>query len=229
MTHTPNLPYRLTLKTKPTVEPITLDEAKEYLRVTSNDENAVISKIIKAVREITETVTDRKLQSQTWQMFLDQWPDKHRGLFGHEHNIHGNAIHVGVINDAIQRSGEHNSIDLPLSPLTSVTSIKTFDEDDTATTYSTDNYHVFTYTDVAPELGRIVIKDGSVAPTTTRSGDGIEIEFVVGYSCVPASIELMMLEEIVFRYENRGDCPVEKFASHAAKEYAKSFKTMRLY
>jgi len=229
MTHNPILSYRLTLKTKPVGEPIDLDEAKKYLRVTSTDDDSVILKIIKAVREVTEQVLDRKLLTQTWLMFLDNWPDKRSGPFGHRHDINDTGIHIGVINDVIRQGSKHNALDLPYSPLTAVNSIRTFDENNVATVFAATNYHVFTYTDEAPELGRIVIKDGSTSPITTRSGDGVEIDFTVGYDCVPAAMEIMMLEEIMFRYENRGDCPTEKLASHAGREYAKALKVMRLY
>ena len=230
MTHNPVLPYRLTLKTKPVNEPVDLDETKDYLRVTSDDEDGVILTIIKAVREITEIITDRKLNSQTWLMFLDHWPSNRRDMFGHRHDIGDRGgIHVGIINDAIHTSGKHNAIDLPYSPLTAVNSIRTFDEANVATVFDATNYHVFTYTDEAPELGRIVIKDGSTAPINTRSGDGVEIDFTVGYDCIPAAMKVMMLEEIMFRYENRGECPAEKLASHAGREYMKSFKIMKLY
>ena len=227
--------YRLSLKTKPTDEPITLKEAQDWLHVTNTDDDAVIQKIIKGVREITELVTDRRLRSQTWLMFLDHWPSVRHGISGHHHGHDGrHGLHIssgiGTVHDAVtHHGGKHDAIELPYSPLTAVNSVRSFDEDNVATVFAATNYHVFTYTDEAPDRGRIVLKAGVVPPTPIRSGDGIEIDFTVGYTCVPASIELVMLEEIAFRYENRGDCPTAKFGSHAGKEFRALFKKTRMY
>ncbi len=65
------LPYRLDLKTAPASEPITLAEAKAYLRVTSTDEDTLITNLIISVRQITELISDRRIVTQTWLMFLD--------------------------------------------------------------------------------------------------------------------------------------------------------------
>lgn len=62
---------RLKLKTAPAVEPITLDEAKNYLRVDTADDNILIAKLITTARQLAERETRRAFITQTWQMFLD--------------------------------------------------------------------------------------------------------------------------------------------------------------
>jgi len=65
---------RLKLKTAPTVEPITLDEAKLHLKVDSADDNALISALITTARQLAERETKRAFITQTWQMYLDVAP-----------------------------------------------------------------------------------------------------------------------------------------------------------
>lgn len=65
---------RLKLKTAPTVEPITLEEAKLDLRIDSGDDNTLIASLIATARELAERETKRAFITQTWQMYLDQAP-----------------------------------------------------------------------------------------------------------------------------------------------------------
>lgn len=51
----------------PSAEPITLDEAKAQLRFTSDKEDALISSLIVAARDLCEAETGRALMPQTWE------------------------------------------------------------------------------------------------------------------------------------------------------------------
>lgn len=61
----------LSLVTKPPVEPVTLQEAKDHLRVDHSDEDALIDQIVLAARELTEKHTARAFLTQTWDWKLD--------------------------------------------------------------------------------------------------------------------------------------------------------------
>lgn len=56
----------LVLVTAPTVEPVTLTEAKSHLRVTVSDEDAYITSLVSAARGIAESFLNRALLDQTW-------------------------------------------------------------------------------------------------------------------------------------------------------------------
>src|SRR5581483_10065110 len=58
----------------PAVEPITLAEAKAYLRVEHDDDDLVIAAFIAAARIHVETQTRRALITQTWRFVRDAWP-----------------------------------------------------------------------------------------------------------------------------------------------------------
>jgi len=93
---------------------------------------------------------------------------------------------------------------LPMPPLISVTSIVTLDEDNTATTYSSDNYYV----DVITDPGRIVLKQSVTAPNnTSRYYGGYRIIYKAGYGGdaedVPKAIKQAMLIWCSIIYETR--------------------------
>ena len=62
----------------PELEPLTLDEAKAYLRVEHSDEDEAIAALIAAARLHVEAQTRRALITQTWRLSLDAWPESGR-------------------------------------------------------------------------------------------------------------------------------------------------------
>jgi uncharacterized phiE125 gp8 family phage protein len=56
------------------VEPITLNEAKAHLRVFGTDDDGYITSLIAAARQSAESLTDRALLPQTWELALDEFP-----------------------------------------------------------------------------------------------------------------------------------------------------------
>lgn len=64
----------LQLSTAPSLEPVKLEEAKEYLRVEHSADDAEITRLIKAARQYVERVTWRALISQTWKLRLNCFP-----------------------------------------------------------------------------------------------------------------------------------------------------------
>lgn len=57
----------------PAIEPVSLAEAKEWLRVDGNDEDELLSALIVAARLTIESHTRRFLVTQIWRMSLDAW------------------------------------------------------------------------------------------------------------------------------------------------------------
>ena len=67
----------LELVTAPTIEPVTLAEAKTHLRVDGADEETLISGLIKTAREWCEGYQNRAFIMQTWRLYLDEWPEEY--------------------------------------------------------------------------------------------------------------------------------------------------------
>lgn len=62
------------LKTAPTVEPVTLSEAKLHLKIDSDTtDDALITALITAAREMAENYTGRAFVNQTWEATFEQF------------------------------------------------------------------------------------------------------------------------------------------------------------
>lgn len=62
------------LITPPPVEPLTLAEAKLWLRLDGAEEDATVSALIAAARMAVELASGRRLITQGWRIILDAWP-----------------------------------------------------------------------------------------------------------------------------------------------------------
>ena len=68
--------------TPPAATPVTLAHAKDHMRVTFADDDALITIYINAAKALSEQILQRKLITQTWKMYLDYWPPWIKVLFG---------------------------------------------------------------------------------------------------------------------------------------------------
>ena len=97
-----------------------------------------------------------------------------------------------------------NVIELDWCPVTSVSSVKYYDSDNTEQTLSSANYVV----DYASEPARIVLAWGYLWPDTYPRPNAVTVEFVTGYAsaaAVPKPLKSALLLMIAHNYENRGD------------------------
>ena len=181
----------ITVSTEPTAEPLSLQEVKEYLRVEDSTDERVVQPLIIAARQFAENYMKRSLMQQTITLFIDALTDQEEYL------------HEGM-RTAPDLNYYKNYITLPRSPVQSVTSVKTFDDNDTATTFAATKYYV----DTTREPARIVLRTGETFPTALRVANAIEVIYVVGYAsafAIPEPIRIGMLQHIAYMYEHRGD------------------------
>ncbi len=66
----------LSLVTAPTLDPVSLAEARAQCKLDIPDEDALIAGYLLAAREHVETETHRALITQTWDLTLDEWPEQ---------------------------------------------------------------------------------------------------------------------------------------------------------
>lgn len=212
--------HRLDLVTAPTIEPVTIRQAKDHLRITESDDDDLLKNLITVARTSAETFTRRSFITQTWKMFLDQFPEKKNNQWWSGTKELPISVLTGV-----------GSFELPKAPLQSVTHIKTYDDSDSATTFSSSNYQVSAYSGDFAEAGKITLRDGQSFPIFERNTDGIEIQFICGYgsaiTSVPMQIKQALLQEIAFLYENRSECG-SGINSGIARNLLEPFKIYRL-
>lgn len=65
----------LQLVTDPSVEPVTLAEAKLHLKAEGVDDDTLITALIRVAREAVEHRTGRALLGQAWRLTLDAFPE----------------------------------------------------------------------------------------------------------------------------------------------------------
>ena len=66
--------YGLTLVTAPAEEPVSLAEAKAWLRLSHDADDAVVQGLVSAARLLAEREYDRQLVTATWRLTLPRFP-----------------------------------------------------------------------------------------------------------------------------------------------------------
>jgi uncharacterized phiE125 gp8 family phage protein len=65
---------KLKMITAPTAMPVTLDEAKAFFRVVGTAQDAEITRVINMATEQAENITNRQLNTATYEGYLDAFP-----------------------------------------------------------------------------------------------------------------------------------------------------------
>lgn len=181
----------LKIHTAPSSEPVTLSDTKNYLRISGSSDDTLINSLIVTARRIAEEHMGRAIISQTLQLFIDTLENYDDPLF--------EGIKTGPYLNYYK-----NYIDLPFPEVSSITHIKTFDDEDNATTFSSSKY----FLDNVRQPARVVLRTGETFPTALRVANAIEVQFVAGYAdanSVPDPIKVALFQIVAFLYEQRGD------------------------
>ena len=185
----------------PTVEPVTLEEAKAQCRVDNDNDDTLITSLITAARIHAEKQTNRSLIQQTWRMSLDRFPGYQPWNLGSPF-----APVVGRQFSTEYVCGRYMQPPLliPKPPLIDVSSIKYYDLTNTQVTLDPSLY--------------IVNTDGEPAtvfpvpftwwpPTIWGRPDAVQVTYTAGYGTaeanVPENIKLAIKGLIAHWYENR--------------------------
>lgn len=209
-------PLRLVQTTPPAVEPLSVQETKDFLRIDQSSDDTLVESLIMAARMQCEKYTGRALINQSWSLFLDHWPGR------------DTTIWWEGIRDGAQTSRPTNFLLIPKPPLVSITQILIYDEDDTGVVWEPSNYYV----DTACAPGRVVLRTGGVAPSPLRAANGIEIQFTAGYGDEAADVPRSLIEGIsrtvAHMYENRGDFPDMAMKKSGAENLWQPWRMMRI-
>lgn len=146
----------VSLVTGPAVEPLTLSECKQFLRVDHASDDTLISAMQVSARLWVETYTRRALCTQTIDLKYAGWPVQYDPLV------------------------------VPYAPLQSVTSITYIDQDEATQTLAASQYIVRAQAGPRAGRGTIEIADGVTPPTLSTQPDRpVTVRAVVGYGSAP--------------------------------------------
>lgn len=186
-----------------TIFPVSLSEAKNWLRVDESADDQLIQSLIGAAARRLEQFCDTRFLPQSFDVFLDRFQMSEKDI----------PYQDGVVDGPVSMFyGSCNHIDLPIGPIITVDSFKTIDDSGTEYLFPADQYVV----DSASRNGRISLKLGGVWPTTIlRRVNGIKISVIVGLKSaaadLPEEIKTAVLLTVAKMYENRGDSTQSEF------------------
>lgn len=166
------------LITAPSVEPLTLADAYAQCQVDTTGSpptsahDAFFNATIPVVRQNAENELGRALVTQTWELWLDDFP---RAL--QDDLARDGSFNYGYVRRYPRR---HNwkQIEVPLPPLQSVTSIKYLDTTGTEQTLDPTLYVV----DTSVEPSKIVPAVGQCWPDVQCQPGAVKVRFVAGYA-----------------------------------------------
>lgn len=165
----------------PTSEPVTLAEAKQWLREDNNEQDAIITDLIVAARSWVENWTHRQLMTATWRMGMDRFP--------------GDVCSGGSWDDS------QYVITLHRPPLQSVSSIAYVDTNGSTQTWSSANYAVDTYSEPAG----IRRAYGVAWPDIRAQKNAVLVTYIAGYASaalVPQPIKVAMKQLVTHWYDS---------------------------
>src|SRR5262245_53830344 len=148
----------LRLITAPGCEPVTLEEAKQYLKVEYPDDDNLITSLIRSAREHCEKITRRSFISTTWTTNLDRFPGSW--------NFYKPAY-----------PEQENLIFLTKSPVQEVTSIDYIASDGSSQTMESSAYVL----DNISEPARISPSYGRTWPVARWQPSAVAVTYVAGY------------------------------------------------
>ena len=146
--------------TPPSVEPITLTEAKVSLSIDDDIDNADITRGIAAARKKAEKYMGRSLITQTLELALDHFPD---------------------------------DIELPRSPVQSISSIKYLDSDGVEQTFSNTKYALDNYS----HRHWALLAAGESWPSTYDAANAVKVRYVAGYGNAGSDVDEDIIEAML--------------------------------
>ena len=174
--------------TGPSITPITLSEAKSYLKIDVSTDDDLITDIISASVAHVEQYLGQKICTQTVEEVFDKVP-------------------------MVKIEDRWPTLYLTMHPVQSVTYIQYKDTNEEIQTWDSSKYVVDTYR----KMGRITPAYGEVFPDLLAEINSITVRYVVGYGAttalIPSNIKQVLRLLISDMYHNRTDYVAERYTA----------------
>lgn len=186
--------YKVTVAS--TRGPVTNSEAKEFLRLDEDIDDLQVNSLVIAATEWAENYTGRALINRTVEQHISV------GKVSSSSYSSGFSVgHQSMLNDY----SSPDCLELAVSPVSSFTDIKYYDDSDQETTWSSSNYYV----DLISDVPKVHMRETGIFPTNLRRANSMKLTYVAGYGnttfSVPEPIRIAILNYMTFLYEHRGE------------------------
>lgn len=185
----------LTQTVPPSLEPISLAEAKLQARVIDDAEDALLTLMIGSARRYAEAYCNRSFITQQWRLTLDGFPGP--WAFG---SLHRKTFSLPGLAIQVERG-----------PVQSVQAITYRDMQGTWQTMPGADYVV----DLTSPVGRIVPVFGVIWPITQPQIASVRVDFTAGYGAlaadVPEGIRQWLLIRVAGLYEHREEVAAQRY------------------
>lgn len=182
----------------PAIEPVSLAEAKAWLREDASDEDALIQTLITAARLSLEAYTRRFFVTQSWRVVFDAWPCT---------------------------VAEARMLTIPFAPFQSATAIRWFDANDASHVIDPASYRAPIDPDGGRIVFRAA-PSGALRETDAIEID-FTVGYGAVANATPEPLRRAMLILVAHWRENRGDAQVRAMPDTAAR-LAAPFRRERL-
>jgi uncharacterized phiE125 gp8 family phage protein len=199
----------LVILNQPIAEPVDLITAKNFLRVTTSQDDLLIPILISAAREAVEAYTGRSVATKTYEQSLDCFPSY---VDGSTSQLAYPPAYYSLPLYSTAMWNYSQMIKLFAPPAIDVLSIVYIDANGNVQTLDPGTYTV----DTASEPARIFPNPGLTWPPTAYVPNAVKMTFVAGYNTNPSSngdipnaLYVAILMMTAHMYENRGEVGAE--------------------
>lgn len=175
---------------------VSVSELKNALRIDASvtTDDGLLTDCINAATSVLEKTFGLALISQTWRLWLDRWPSLKDYLPPYSHQSAAFVLsEVKALSPGVS---------LSMHPVSAITHIKVYDDDGVAVTFASSGY----FLDSSQKASRAVLNANNFQwPTEDlRSAKAIEIQFVAGFSPLPAELKMGVMSFAMSIYQSRG-------------------------
>lgn len=192
------------INTEPVNRVLSLTSLKNFLRVDTTDDDALLNLQLRAAERRLESELGVKFVNQTWDIYYDCFPHERMP------DDWWDGTKQGPLTSLYSNKGGY--LFLPFGPLSDLTGVYSYSEDDTQYIFPASAYSV----DSASKRGRIGLKSGEVWPSTVlRPVNGVKVTATFGYGVgynsegdstdIPEDIQEAVKQFAAKLYEHRGD------------------------
>lgn len=204
----------LSIITAATAPLVTTDDMKDYLRVDTADDDALIASFVLSATETVKQYIRRALINETLELTMDGF----NHLEDDEALVRlGAGTHIG---HRATLTGRGNEIDLPFPPIVSITSIKTYNRANTEATFDSSKY------ELDETGGRVYLNESQIWPSDLRSREAVKVRYVAGYGSASTDVPAPIIDAVKSLVSEMYDCRSICGLSKALKKNLSPYKLL---